>query len=89
MSQAPHLKQLNLTPQVTEVSCTGAMVTVHTGHRGEVSRGGHRVAVVHPIQVPILHLLVLQLEPEATEEARGWVSLISGWTFSTSLVKII
>ena len=89
MSQAPHLKQLNLTPQVTEVSCTGAMVTIHTGHRGKVSGGGHQVIVVLSIQVPILHLLVLQLEPEATEEARGWVSLISGWTFSTSLVKII
>lgn len=88
MTQVPHLKQLNLAPQVTEVSSTGAMVTVHTGHRGKVSGGGHRVAVVLSIQVPILHLLVLQLEPEAAEEARGWVSLITGWTLSTSLVKI-
>ena len=61
MTQAPHLEQLNLTPQVTQVSCTGAMVTVHTGHRGQVGGGGHRAADV--LIVSILHILVLQLKP--------------------------
>ena len=81
MTQASHLEQLNLTPQITQVSCTGAMVTIHTGHRGQVGRGGHQVAAVL--------LLVLQLEPEAAEEARGCISLITGGTLSTSLARII
>ena len=65
MTQAPHLEQLNLTPEVTQVSRAGAVPPVHAGHSAQVGRGGHQATVT--TGVSSLRLLVLQLEPEAAE----------------------
>ena len=76
MTQA-HLKKLNLTPEVAEVICTGGVLPVQTGHRGQIGHGGDqvgaaRLGVAWPgfPSLPSLRsllLLVLQLQPETAE----------------------